>query len=237
MKRIILTTCAIMAMLAALAQELPQFTSSSFDGWTYNNPNIPLNSDNIGNGRIVLYVNSAGTVLMLTSPEFSCHGIDSIAASVLWYTATFQSSGFDLSRTALTMAIDNSMGQPIDSVTCIPTTTGSSRTLKLQLAVPHGLDTCRLRFVSWSADVKSSGAVKRALITAIAASPHDDTLFGDVDGDGHVTIADVSALIDILLFGCGDDTFAIADIDKDGRITVGDVTTLIDMLLRGGVPN
>ena len=232
MKRMILAALAFMVALMALTQELPQFTSGSFDGWTYNNPNIALTADNIANGRIVLYVGSGGAVLMLTSPQFSCQGLDSIAASVLWYTATFQSSGFDLSRTALTMAIDDSMGQPVDSVTCVPTTMGSSRTLKLQLAVPQGLDTCRLRFVSWSADVKSSGAVKRALITGIAASPHDYTLLGDVDGDSHISIADVSALIDILLFGRESDP-AITDIDKDGQIAISDVTALIDLILHG----
>lgn len=232
MKQMILTVLAVMMALTALAQELPQFTSGSFDGWTYNNPNIPLTADNIANGRIVLYVGSGGEVLMLTSPQFCCQGIDTIAASVLWYTATFQSSGFDLSRTALTMVIDDSMGQPVDSMTCVPTTMGSSRTLHLQLAVPQGLDTCRLRFVSWSADVKSSGAVKRALITGIAAPPHDDTLLGDVDGDNHISIADVSALIDILLFGGATDP-TIVDIDQDGQIAIGDVTALIDLILHG----
>ena len=52
---------------------------------------------------------------------------------------------------------------------------------------------------------------------------------GDVDGDGSVNIADVTALIDILLNAID----ASADVDGDGAVNIGDVTTLIDMLLNG----
>ena len=57
-------------------------------------------------------------------------------------------------------------------------------------------------------------------------------LVGDVDGDGAVTISDVTALIDYLLAEtpiAGD-----GDIDGNGNISIGDVTTLIDILLTGG---
>ncbi len=56
---------------------------------------------------------------------------------------------------------------------------------------------------------------------------------GDVNGDGRVTIADVTALIDILL--AGDVEYDPRyDINGDGRITIADVTALIDLLLSGG---
>ncbi len=57
---------------------------------------------------------------------------------------------------------------------------------------------------------------------------------GDVDGDGRVTIADVTALIDRLLSGTatgGDED--VADCDQDGNVTISDVTALIDYLLGG----
>ena len=58
------------------------------------------------------------------------------------------------------------------------------------------------------------------------------TMTGDVDGDGRITISDVTDLIDKLL-GANNPSFAIddADVDGDGRITIGDVTDLIDFLL------
>ena len=57
---------------------------------------------------------------------------------------------------------------------------------------------------------------------------------GDVDGDGHVAIADVTALIDYLLSGdaTGIDLDA-ADCSLDGDVTINDVTALIDYLLSG----
>lgn len=62
---------------------------------------------------------------------------------------------------------------------------------------------------------------------------------GDVNKDGHVTIDDVTALIDALLdnrlmVDC--DTFSLhnADVDEDGEININDVTTLIDKLLGVG---
>ena len=57
---------------------------------------------------------------------------------------------------------------------------------------------------------------------------------GDVDGDGEITIADVTAIIDILLAG---DTSGVdmncADCDVDGILSIADVTALIDYLLTG----
>ena len=52
---------------------------------------------------------------------------------------------------------------------------------------------------------------------------------GDVDGDSQITIADVTALIDILLGGIEEN--ASADVNLDGQISISDVTKLIDVLL------
>ena len=54
-------------------------------------------------------------------------------------------------------------------------------------------------------------------------------LTGDVDGNGSVTIADVTLLIDILLNNIN--ASAAADVNGDGFVTIADVTALIDMLL------
>ena len=53
---------------------------------------------------------------------------------------------------------------------------------------------------------------------------------GDVNGDGQVTIADVTELIDSLLSGLEVPTH-VADVNGDGQVTIADVTELIDMLL------
>ena len=53
---------------------------------------------------------------------------------------------------------------------------------------------------------------------------------GDVDHDGKVGIADVTALIDYLLSGTGACEIC-ADVDESGAVNIADVTALIDMLL------
>ena len=54
---------------------------------------------------------------------------------------------------------------------------------------------------------------------------------GDVNGDGAVTIKDVTDLIDYLLGSSTSINIDAADVSQDGFITIKDVTDLIDMLL------
>ena len=58
---------------------------------------------------------------------------------------------------------------------------------------------------------------------------------GDVDGDGAVTSADITALYNYLLNG---DTSSLVngDVDHDGNITSADVTTVYNILLNGPEP-
>jgi hypothetical protein len=53
---------------------------------------------------------------------------------------------------------------------------------------------------------------------------------GDVDGDGNVTIIDVTKLIDMLLSGAVNVNVG-TDVNGDGNVTILDVTVLIDRLL------
>ena len=58
---------------------------------------------------------------------------------------------------------------------------------------------------------------------------------GDVNGDTEVDIADVTALIDLLLSGetISPATNPAADCNLDNSIDIADVTTLADYLLSG----
>ena len=53
-----------------------------------------------------------------------------------------------------------------------------------------------------------------------------------MNGDGNVTISDVTALIDLLLGG-GTINNPAADCNNDSNVTISDVTALIDFLLGG----
>jgi spore coat protein CotH len=63
------------------------------------------------------------------------------------------------------------------------------------------------------------------------------SLVGDVNGDGEISIADVTVLIDILLGGFANyDTQQRSDVNGDKEVSIADVTTLIDILLGGEPP-
>ena len=65
------------------------------------------------------------------------------------------------------------------------------------------------------------------MVTAVKGSAH---VFGDVNCDGVVTSADITALYSYLLNG--DETFiATSDVDGDGSVTSSDVTMIYSILM------
>ena len=65
-------------------------------------------------------------------------------------------------------------------------------------------------------------------------SAHAANPVGDVNSDNEVNIADVNALIDIILDGNGNNV--AADVNGDHEVNIADVNTLIDIILGGSVP-
>ena len=76
------------------------------------------------------------------------------------------------------------------------------------------------------------------LLLSVPLEAGSATLKGDVDGNGTVSIGDVSVLIDYLL---SDDASEVnlenAEVSGDGLININDVSTLIDYLLSGSWPS
>ena len=59
-------------------------------------------------------------------------------------------------------------------------------------------------------------------------------LRGDVNGDGRVNVADVTEVIDYMLYGDEVDfNFDAADTNGDGRVNIGDVADITDYILHG----
>lgn len=62
----------------------------------------------------------------------------------------------------------------------------------------------------------------------------DELLIGDVNGDGEVSVADVTRLIDYIL---GHEeaivSLEVADVNDDGEVSVADVTRIIDLIIKG----
>ena len=61
-----------------------------------------------------------------------------------------------------------------------------------------------------------------------AAMPQTEPTPGDVNGDGEVNIADVNAIIDMILTG---NTQPNGDVNGDGEVNIADVNAVIDIIL------
>lgn len=86
-----------------------------------------------------------------------------------------------------------------------------------------------LRVPSASLDAYRTAEVWKNFVNIVAIS--EDVAQGDVDGDGRLSIGDVTALIDIILARGTIEDYPLADVDGNGNISIADVTTIIDMLL------
>ena len=219
-----LTWISVSCVALLIQAQVPQFSSSEYAGWIYSNPIIELNQSNILANRIVLYTTSTGQHLTLTSPEFPCFGGQVITMNVTWITDQWKEPGFDMSKVALTASLLNDGGVTVDSVTYNLTSVSKTNHLTLSITVPKGLTKTRLRFASWKADVNNSGAVYK-IVTSSA-------LKGDVNLDGEVSIADVNAVINVILGGqAPDDLVKRADVNGDGEVTVNDANEVIDLIV------
>lgn len=58
-------------------------------------------------------------------------------------------------------------------------------------------------------------------------------VYGDVNGDLEVNIADINSVINIILNGS--DATGAADVNNDGEINIADVNAVIDVILNGGI--
>lgn len=221
-------TLALLILLAHTSfSQVPQFSASDYAGWIYSNPAIELNQTTILGNRIVLYTTSVGRHLTLTSPQFSCNGGQVIDMTVTWITDQWESTGFNVSKVGLTVALMRQNGEVVDSVTFTPDSVSRTNYVPLSITVPPGMTTARLRFASWKGDVNSNGAVRQIKMTS--------KLRGDVNNDGEVTVADVDAIVGIIL-GAQADTGLLsrADVNADGEISIADLNVVVEIILRGG---
>ena len=89
---------------------------------------------------------------------------------------------------------------------------------------------------TWTGDANSvvftfnaTQKINTIKITYEVEATEPEVLLGDVNNDGEVTIADVTALVNILL---GKDAYRdAADVNEDTDVTIADVTALVKMIL------
>ena len=91
---------------------------------------------------------------------------------------------------------------------------------------------------TWNGSAESvtftfTGTQKINTIAVTYESEQQTALRGDVNGDGQVTIADVTSLVNIILGSQGGDA-NVADLNGDSQITIADVTSLVNIILGKG---
>ena len=69
----------------------------------------------------------------------------------------------------------------------------------------------------------------------LPAAVHGQNIYGDVNGDLEVNIADVNAVIDIILTDSGNLT--AGDVNGDHEVNIADVNTVISIILSGPAPD
>jgi len=174
----------------------------------------------------VLYKTSTGQDFLLTSPQFDCKKGQTLEMDVTWILDQWKSEQFVASKVALTAALLDEAGTAVDSVTFTPTSvTKSINHVLLSIRVPRVINGARLRFASWRADVNSCGAVRQIDMVS--------SMYGDVNRDNEVSVADVNAIIDIILAaGTSDDAIMQrADVNRDGEVSLADINEVIDVIV------
>ena len=71
-------------------------------------------------------------------------------------------------------------------------------------------------------------ATRHILADCTAKAGELSTLKGDVNGDGEVNIADINAIIDMILSGRSDPS---GDVNGDGEVNIADINAVIDIIL------
>ncbi len=119
-----------------------------------------------------------------------------------------------------------------DNMASLAVTTAVSADESVARAVVRGLDLIVTAVapgqtvVTVTTDSNGRLATCSFMVTVTGA-----TVAGDVNGDGNISIADVTMLIDVILSQDLDGN-AQADVNQDGAVNIIDVTALIDMLLK-----
>ena len=87
-------------------------------------------------------------------------------------------------------------------------------------------------------DFKGLTAVYLGKAPEAEPEPEPEIIDGDVNGDGEVSIKDVSSLIELLITGGADNDsralkaeYEAADLNHDGKLSVKDVSLLIELLM------
>lgn len=223
MKRCALLLTFLFTIVTLDATELLRFTATSYQGWIYTRSSVPLTRENINGNNITLYGDYT-----LVSPMVDASGVDNIIVKVEGRSKFWNSPDdyiYNPSLGSPTIELLDNSGNVLKSQTYQFTTAEQDRNFEVVFDISDIADgKFKLRLACWDSDLASTMAVRKVFVEDYAGA------YGDVDGDGTVTSADVTAIYNYLL---NNDSTGIVngDVDGDGTITAGDVTAIYNILL------
>ncbi|MBR6489961.1 MAG: dockerin type I repeat-containing protein [Muribaculaceae bacterium] len=223
MKRYALLLTFLLTIVSLNATELLRFTATSFQGWIYTRSDVQLTRENINGNNITLYGDYT-----LVSPMVDAADVASIIVKVEGRSKFWNSPDDYIYNPTLgspTIELLDNNGNVLKSQTYQFTTAEQDRNFEVIFDISDISDgKFKLRLACWDSDFASTMAVRKVFVEDYVG------VYGDVDGDGTVTSADVTVLYNYLL---NNDSSAIVngDVDGDGSITAGDVTVIYNILL------
>ena len=229
-KLLFLMLFALAPIAMPAAEPLASFSSDGFEGWEYTRDatDVALNQNNILRKRITLFHdNDKGSDYTLLSPVMAVDGLAALEVRATLYNNNNGDSQYRPEKTSPTFELVDAQLNVVATVTVPIEEDKISYALVDILAVPAGTGSVRLRVAVWNGNVHNALAAYKVEVNA-CDMPAQPTR-GDVNGDGLVSGADVTALYNLLL----NDTPAggNADVNGDGLVNGADVTVLYNLLL------
>lgn len=225
MKRTTLLLLLLVSILMAHAtDELLVFKTNNFDGWVYNRSSVEINNSNISNDNITLYRDYS-----LTSPEVVAHNVKSITVNVTGRTKGVVEGGYSSTLGKVYVQLINDNDSVLREAKHTFATAELDRNFEVEFDITDfGDNPFRLRLACWDAEIASRFSVRKVLATV--KEYISSGVLGDVNGDGIVTSADITALYDYLL---NNDSSNVknGDVNDDGEITAADITAVYTIML------
>lgn len=225
MKRTALLLLFVVSIfVACAANELLHFGASNYDGWIYTQSVVELNSSNISQDNINLYWDYA-----LISPEVTTHNVNSIKVDVTGHTNGYQNAEYSntLGRVSVQLIDDNN--EVLKEVKYTFSDKKRDRNFEVYFDITDIDNTpFRLRLACWNANIESRFSVKKVIMSVYEYNLSG--VVGDVNNDGVVTAADITALYDLLLNN-NSSNVVTGDVNNDGIITSADITAVYSVLL------
>lgn len=222
MRRVLLSIICGVVVMVASATELVRFDLLNFDTWTYTRPGVTLTSQYIGANNVNLFKSSSGVDFTLISPVFNRGAIPSIAVNVYGYSRGHNDSRYSPTKGSPTIDVLDEQGTVLKSVYYHFDQPALERKFTVSIDM-RDVDVSRIkvRIACWEADTYCALSVKELVV---------DNNPADVNGDGVVNAADVTALYNWIL---NNDASSLknGDANEDGTVNAGDVTAVYNRIL------